>query len=211
MRKHPEQPFRSPAAAPASKAQPGAWPVALLVALSMGSLHTRNALAQVVPAASASATAPLSTSVSATEPETRVPEVARRLWRDLLCTCPEKDCVHESLDACTCHYAEKRRNEILEEVKRCGFGSAKQDDATYATVFANYIKAHGEAADGSRASPQSTVPLWIEIALVAAAAATAVAMITWMVDRFRRRPLAGTARTAGARPPRRKKNTRRRR
>ena len=185
--------------------------LALVVALSLGSLHAVTALAQVVPATSGSVTAPPANTVSVNEGETKVPDVARRLWRDLLCTCPEKDCVHESLDACTCHYAEKRRGEILDEVKRRGFGSTKQDDATYATVFANYIKAHGEAADGSRPPRQSSAPIWIEIALIAGAVASAVAMITWMVDRFRRRPLSVTTRAEGVRPNRRKRNIRKRR
>jgi len=208
MRKHLAQPLR-PSARPSSKAH--AWRLVPVVALLIGSLHAVTALAQVAPATSDSVTAPPANTVTVTEGETTVPEVARRLWRDLLCTCSEKDCVHESLDACTCHYAEKRRNEILAEVKRRGFGSTKQDDATYATVFASYIKAHGEAADGSRPPPQSTAPIWIEIALIAGAVATAVAMITWMVDCFRQRPLAGTNRTEGARPNRRKKNIRKRR
>ena len=210
MRHYLDHPLRPPARL-SLRTRSRALLIAVVVVLSVGSLHSTTALAQVVPAPSGLLTPQPADSVAPTDRDAKVPEVARRLWRDLLCTCPEKDCEHESLDACTCHYAEKRRNEILAEVKRRGFGSTTQDDATYATVFANYIKAHGEAADGSRPPPQSTAPLWIEIALIAGATATAVAMITWMVDRFRRRPLAGASRTEGSRPPRRKKNTRKRR
>lgn len=205
-----DEPLR-PSAGPLVKTRPRARLVAAVLALSIGSLHSAAALAQVAPAPAGSLAPVPADSVSPAGGEAKVPEVARRLWRDLLCTCPEKDCVHESLDACTCPFAEKRRSEILDEVKRRGFGSTKQDDATYATVFANYIKAHGEAADGSRPPPQPSAPLWVDIALIAAAAATAVAMVTWMADRFRRRPLSASTRTDGARPSRRKKNIRKRR
>lgn len=210
MREQVEQPLLAPGRPPAWRHSRARW-FAFVVGLVVGSLHSVTALAQMMPAASASANTPRASAEPPSESEANTPEVARRLWHDLLCTCTEKDCVHESLEACTCEYAEKRRNEILAEVRRLGFGSTKQDDATYATVFRNYLKAHGKEADGTQAPPEPSAPIWLDVVLIAAAIATAVAMITFMVDRFRGRPLPAANRTAGARPNRGKKTSRKRR
>jgi hypothetical protein len=196
---------------PRQRAHSSAVGLALVVALLITFLGTIVATAQVLPAPSSSVASPLASSDSPGESQAKIPEVARRLWRDLLCSCPEKDCEHESLEACRCDYAAKRRSEILEQVRRLGFGSPTQDDATYAAVFRNYVKVHGQGADGSRPRPNSEAPVWIEAAVIAGAVAMAGVMISWLVDRMRGHPIAGTNAAASGRPSRRKKNVRKRR
>lgn len=42
-----------------------------------------------------------------------IPEVARRLWNELLCACGEANCARPTLAACACEYAGKKRQEIF--------------------------------------------------------------------------------------------------
>lgn len=172
MREYLDKRLRQPAGL-LLKTDSRARVIVVLLALSGGGLPSGAAPAQTLRAPAGSL-APMPDSVSPAEGDAKAPEVTRRLRRALLCTRPEKDCVHESLDACTCPYAQKGRREMLDEVKRRGFGPTKQDDATYEAVFTNYSKARGEAADVSRPSSQPSSPLWIDIVLTTAAAATAL-------------------------------------
>src|SRR5260221_64316 len=122
----------------------GALVTAILVSLAL------PVSAEPGPDASgAIATTPMvpSGSVSASTPAD-VPDVARRLWHDLLCMCGE--CEHKTLEACECSYAADRRQEILDAVRGLGFGTPKQDQTTYAAVSRDYLTRH--SGDAKRAS-----------------------------------------------------------
>src|SRR5882724_8305059 len=98
--------------------------------VSSGILSVVPALGQNIPnssSAPALVAAPAksaSSNVRALD-EDDAPAVAQRLWHDLFCSCPEKDCSNEPLAACHCHFAAAERRKILAQVRRLGFGSPK--------------------------------------------------------------------------------------
>jgi hypothetical protein len=135
-------------------------------------------------ATSATVSAP-SSSASAASPsnEGEVPDVAHRLWHDLLCTCSEPDCSHEPLEDCACEYAVNEREKILQRVRSLGFGSSKQDELTYAKVLQEYVALHGPKADRAREDSKGR---WGAVAMVLGILIAAAAVLMWLAQRSRR-------------------------
>ena len=123
-----------------------------------------------------------------------VPEVARRLWSELLCKCHEPDCQEPPLAHCKCADAARERQRILDEVRRLGFGSAARDDATFAAISAKYVEQHGP--DSTLAAAQSRQRLSWLLSLGAAFVfiGAVVAFAEWL--RRRRSRVVATAPTS---------------
>ncbi len=161
----------------------GALVTAILVSLAL------PVSAEPGPDASgAIATTPMvpSGSVSASTPAD-VPDVARRLWHDLLCMCGE--CEHKTLEACECSYAADRRQEILDAVRRLGFGTPKQDQTTYAAVSRDYLAHHSSDREHARARHGSS-PEWIDTAITLGSAIAGMAVLVTIAELLRRRRAA---------------------
>ncbi len=116
-----------------------------------------------------------------------VPDVAHRLWHDLLCTCSELDCSHEPLEDCSCKYAVKEREKILKRVRILGFGSPKQDELTYAKVLQEYVALHGPKADRAREDSKGR---WGAAAIVLGVVIAVATALIWLAQRNRHRPVA---------------------
>jgi hypothetical protein len=125
-----------------------------------------------------------SASASAT---TGIPDVARRLWHDLLCLCGE--CEHKTLEACECNYAADRRQEILDAVRRLGFGTPKQDQATYAAVSHDYLEHHRADAEHAKGRHNHSSE-WIDTTLTLGSAIAGMAVLVVMAELLRRRRAA---------------------
>lgn len=141
--------------------------------------------AGAAPASSRAPTSATTGSAAAPGTQSQVPEVARRLWHDLLCLCGE--CEHETLEACTCEYAAERRREILDRVRTLGFGTPRQDEATYASVSREYLARHGSDPELARARAGLHMPAWLESSLTIAGAMLVAAALIAVVEIFRRR------------------------
>ena len=175
-----------------------ALPTGALVAAILLSL-ARPVSADPRPEASgAVATTPIMPFESAsTSAPAEVPDVARRLWHDLLCLCGE--CEHKTLEACECNYAADRRQEILNAVRRLGFGTPAQDQTTYAAVSRDYLTRHsGDAARAkTRHSPLSG---WMEDTVLLSSAIAGVAVLIGIAEFVRRQRSAKAEQRTTPRP-----------
>lgn len=137
-----------------------------------------------------------------------VPDVARRLWHDLLCLCGE--CSGKTLEACECSYAADRREEILQQVVRMGFGTPAKDEATYALVARDYVVRHKHDGDAVRGRIGWAADLMSRpIVALGAALAAFVVLIGFVEISRRKRAAKSSAQTPpGARWKKRGTRTR---
>ena len=190
----PPPPFQVPSAHASTR--PAAFRHVLRFAATLtawivtsGGLRAAAPVASTTTAATGSGAYPASSASSGTSTSSApagtavdVPDVARRLWHDLLCTCDEPDCSQQSLEGCHCPFAAKERQKILDRVRLLGFGTERQDELTYSMVFREYVAERGAKADGVQSNATG---LWL--------AATAIfvgilAMGTVAIVRVIRRP-----------------------
>lgn len=160
-----------------------------------------NEATSPVATPSASGTAPLRARSVAIDEEgdEDIPEVARRLWKELLCTCGEETCARPTLAACACEYAGKKRQDILDQVRRRGFGSPARDEATYAAVLRDYTARHG-----SDSTLTATLHgEWLRWVFMVATAVAGVVALVILAEWYRRRRQRATAAAAPQLPKKR--------
>lgn len=143
---------------------------------------------------------------SKVESGAEVPAVARRLLDELLCTCGEPDCARPPLAACRCDYAQKKRKQIIDEVRRLGFGSRERDDATYTAILRSYTAQHGADATLAAVRGSERLDRLLTLALFLAG----LTLIASAAERYRRSRADRHPRGQPTHPRKRKSGRRRR-
>lgn len=160
------------------------WSAAVVGTVFSCSTATFVWLASEAQAASPSAVPTASAPEASNMPEASVPAVVQRLWHDLLCLCGE--CEHKTLEYCECTYAAERRAEILDEVRRLGFGTPAEDAATYAKVTQDYLARHSGDRERAR-TPHANANWWLEPLMTLGAAIAALGALIAVAEFWRRR------------------------
>lgn len=91
-------------------------------------------------------------------PAEEPPAVARRLWHDLVCLCPE--CDRLRLDECRCEIARREREAIVDRVRQ---SAAEKEEDVYRNVVESYVARSGKRVLASESVGGPDWPLLIVV------------------------------------------------
>ena len=115
-----------------------------------------------------------------------VPEVARRLWGDLVCLCDR--CERLTLSACHCPDAAAERKNVLALLRGHDLAAPGGTEEAYQAVLGDYVRRKGRQVLASERKPSAPAdwPAWVVSMAVIALACGAVAAIELRRKRARR-------------------------